>query len=89
MSNVTLKARIVRALAEFEAGRMDHAGLRSAVVENGRALEAIPYALVKGIDDLEYLLTTSQWYDEEGCETSREEALSAVKRWLAQVPEEL
>lgn len=46
MSNATLKMRIADAVTEFEAERIKFAGLRSAVVENGRVLEAMPYQLI-------------------------------------------
>ncbi|KRG73373.1 hypothetical protein ABB30_15350 [Stenotrophomonas ginsengisoli] len=87
MSNTTLKKRIVDAIDQFERGQLSLVALRSAVVDNGQALEAMPYPLIKEIDDIEYKLTLSQWYDEEGCEVSPEEALSALKSWLSRVPD--
>src|SRR5690606_12281319 len=87
MSNTTLKQRIVDAIDQFERAQLSLVALRSAVVDNGQALEAMPYPLIKEIDDIEYKLTLSQWYDEEGCEVSPEEALSALKSWLSRVPD--
>ena len=87
MSNQTLKARIEEAVRRFEAGEIDLVALKSSVLVNGRALEAMPYEMIKEIDSIEYKLTVSQFYEEEGCEVSPELALTALKTWLKDVSE--
>ena len=89
MSNRTLRERIVQALATYRRGDSTLADLRSAVVVNGRSMEAMPYVLVKEIDDMEYLLTVAQWTDEEGCAPDMESVLTKLDSWLNSVPVEV
>jgi len=87
MSNTTLKQRIAQAVADFEAGRINLAGLQNTIAGNGNALEAMPYALIKELGDIEQTLTVAQWYQEEDCEVSPQEALNAIRSWLSRVPD--
>ena len=87
MSNSSLKNRIAEAVEKFEAGTISLPAFRSTLLSNGSALEAMPYSLIKELDHLEYLLTISQFYEEEGCECSPSEAIATVKGWLHRVPE--
>ena len=90
MSNSVLKKRIAEAVREFETDDMGMAALKSAVLDNGSALEGMPYALIKEMDDIEYKLTVSQFYDGEDPERpqiSPQDALNALKVWLSKVPD--
>lgn len=87
MSNRTLKERIADAVRKFEGGEINITSLISALIVNGRALEAMPYGMLKEIDSIEYKLTVSQFHEEVNSEVSPEEALKALKTWLRNVPE--
>ena len=86
MSNRTLRDRIAAALDAYRKGEAPLSALRDAVVQNGRAMEAMPYSLVKQIDDIEYALTAAQWAEEEDCLPQMGEALSELDGWLRAVP---
>jgi len=86
MSNRTLHGRIAQALADYRTGTIGIPALRDAVVQNGRALEAMPYALVQEIDDIEYDLTAGQFAEEENCIPNVGSALERLESWLRAVP---
>ena len=86
MSNRTLHTHIAQALAAYRAGSIGIPALRDAVVQNGRALEAMPYALVKEIDDIEYDLTAAQFAEEEDCIPNIRGAIAKLESWLNAVP---
>jgi len=86
MSNRTLHNRIAQALAAYRAGSIGIPALRDAVVQNGRALEAMPYALVKENDDIEYDLTAAQFSVEEDCLPNVSGTLAKLESWLSAVP---
>ena len=88
MSNRSLRDRIVTALASYRAGRLRIAELREVVVLNGRAMEMMPYELIKEIDDIEYVLTVAQLHDEDGFVPPIDEALLNLDKWLKAVPVE-
>jgi hypothetical protein len=86
MSNRTLHNRIAQALAAYRSGSIGIPALRDAVVHNGRALEAMPFALVKEIDDIEYDLTAAQFAEEEDCIADTRGTIEKLERWLNAVP---
>lgn len=88
MSNARLVERIESSLAEYRAGNIDLETLISAITEQGSALEMMPYALVKEIDEIEYQLTASQFSDEDKSLPSEVEAITRLTQWLSKVPTE-
>lgn len=74
-------------IERFEKKEIGVSEFRNTLLENGNALEAMPYSMVKELDDLEYKLTISQFYEEEGCDISPSEAIVAVKNWVGRIPE--
>ena len=86
MSNRTLHDRIAQALADYRSGTIGIPALRDAVVQNGRALEAMPYPLVKEIDDIEYDLTAAQFAEDEDCVPNMGSAIAKLESWLKALP---
>ncbi len=86
MSNRTLHQRIAQALADYRAGSIGIPALRDAVVQNGRALEAMPYPLVREIASIEYDLTVAQFSEDEDCVPNIGSAISKLESWLNAVP---
>jgi hypothetical protein len=86
MSNLSLKNRISDSVSLFKEGKINLQELKSSIEENGRALEMMPYALIKEIDDIEYQLTISEFYDEEECYMPVEKVLLQIENWLQKVP---
>ncbi|MCU7853428.1 MAG: hypothetical protein KZQ80_14590 [Candidatus Thiodiazotropha sp. (ex Monitilora ramsayi)] len=88
MSNSRLLGRIENALDEYKSGKIDRKTLISSITENGKALEMMPYNLIKEIDEIEYQFTVSQFSDEEECLPSEAEVIARLSRWLSEVPRE-
>lgn len=86
MSNRTLHGRIAQALTDYRIGAIGIPALRDAVVQNGHALEAMPYALVQEIDDIEYDLTAAQFAEEEDCVPNIDSAIAKLESWLNALP---
>ena len=86
MSNESLKNRITLAIDSFNRGNIDIKALKSAIESNGQALEGMPYDMVKEIDDIEQLLTMSQFADEEDCDTEIVKVIPIIEAWLKKVP---
>ncbi len=86
MSNQSIKGRVQKALDDFESNQLSLAALRDCIELNGNALEAMPYNLVKDIEEIEYQLTQCQFADEEGCEFSVKRTISFIENWLSNVP---
>jgi hypothetical protein len=70
----------------FKQGRSSISALKSSIELNGQALENMPYDMIKEIDDIEYLLTMSEFADEEDCEVETEKAMLKIESWLRNVP---
>ncbi len=88
MSNVSLLNRIEDALEKYQRGEINRKALISAVEDNGRALEMMPYTLFKEIDQIEYRLTVAQFADEDDFVPEEQEVISQLRQWLAKVPRE-
>ncbi len=63
MSNSSIKKRIEKSIKDFESGMIDIKALKDSIELNGRALEMMPYNLIKEIDEIKYKLTVSQFAD--------------------------
>ena len=88
MSNRSIKDRIEKSLDDFKTGKINIKTLKDSIEVNGRALEMMPYSMIKEIDEIEYKLTLSQFADEEDCDANIEEVLKSIDLWLKKVPVE-
>ncbi len=86
MSNMSIKDRIEKALFEFENKRLGIEALRDCIELNGQALEAMPYNLIKAIDEIEYQLTQCQLAEDEDCEHDIDSTIIFIKGWLNKIP---
>ncbi len=86
MSNRTVKNRIEKALIDFESNQINIKALKACIKLNGNAFEAMPYELIKEIDEIEYQLTQCLYADEEECGFEIDPALSLIREWLCKVP---
>lgn len=71
---------------DFESNQLSLVALKECIELNGQALEAMPYNLIKDIDEIKYQLTQCQFAEEEGCQYSTESTISFIKDWLNHVP---
>jgi hypothetical protein len=88
MSNRSIKERIEKSVDDFKAEKINIKMLKDSIELNGRALEMMPYSMIKEIDEIEYKLTVSQFADEEDCYPNIEEVLKLIEAWLKKVPVE-
>jgi hypothetical protein len=88
MSNNTLVRRMETALSRYLQKEISRKELISSVEENGRALEMMPYNLIKEIDEIEHQLTVSQWAEEDGFLPEEEQVLVQLRQWLQKIPKE-
>jgi hypothetical protein len=65
MSNRSLHDRIGTVLASDRAGDATLSELKDAVLQNGRAMEAMPDELARNLGELEYLFSVTPFYDED------------------------
>jgi len=87
MSNLSIKTRINDSIQKFEIGELSLQSLSDSIESNGNALEAMPYALIEDIREIEYQLTQCQFADKEDCEYDIKSTLNFIKNWLNKVPE--
>jgi hypothetical protein len=83
---MSIKDRIEKALFEFENNRIGIEALIGCIELNGQALEAMPYNLIKEIDEIEYQLTQCQIADDEDCEYDIDSTIIFIKGWLNKIP---
>ncbi|WP_342113999.1 hypothetical protein [Pseudoduganella sp. OTU4001] len=86
MSNRTLIMRMESALAATRAGQSSAKALAETLRGNGKALEAMPYPLIRAIESLAMDLEIAQWHDDDGFTPPLDEVLQSVEAWLAQLP---
>ena len=86
MSNRSIKNRIEKALFDFEAGKLNLGALKDCIELNGQALEAMPYNMIKDIDEIEYQLTQCYFADEEDTEYDIDTTILFIKNWLSKIP---
>jgi hypothetical protein len=68
MSNECLINRIEVALELVQTEQAPARALAESIRGNGRALEAMPYNLIKELDSMAMDLDIAQWHDEDGFE---------------------
>jgi len=88
MSNRSNKERIEKSVDDFKEEKISIKMLKDSIELNGRALEMMPYSMIKEIDEIQYRLTVSQFADEEDCYANIEEVLKSIDAWLKKVPVE-
>lgn len=86
MSNESLINRIQASLDLVQAGQATAHALADSIRGNGRALEAMPYELIKETESLALDLDIAQWHDEDGFVPELAPILSRVREWLSKVP---
>ncbi|WP_332851922.1 hypothetical protein [Duganella sp. S19_KUP01_CR8] len=89
MSNQTLIARIEASLALLQAHQGDSRALAESIRGNGKALEGMPYPLIKEMEDLAMDLDIAQWHDEDGFAPEIGPILVRVQSWLAKLPRDV
>ncbi len=87
MSNKSLKLRIQNSLASFKGDKESILTLRDSIELNGKAIENLSYDLVGELDDIIHQLMTSQFAEEEHCESGVEEIIPLIHVWLTKVPD--
>jgi hypothetical protein len=86
MSNLTLIMRMESALKTTRAGETSAKALAETIRGNGKALEAMPYPLIREIEFLAMDLETAHWQDEDGFLPPLNEVLHRVETWLSKLP---
>ena len=89
MSNQTLIARIEASLGRLQVHQGDSRALAESIRGNGKALEGIPYHLIKEIEDLAMDLDIAQWHDEDGFSPEIGPILVRVHSWLEKLPRDV
>lgn len=89
MSNRTLVKRMEASLSSYLHKEISRNELISSVEENGRALEMMPYSLIREIDEIEHQLTVSQWAKEDEFLPEEERAIEQLRQWFQKIPKEL
>ncbi|MBX3608340.1 MAG: hypothetical protein KF871_00475 [Hydrogenophaga sp.] len=87
MSNEFLVARIEFAASQCRAQKLAARELAETLRGNGRALEAMPYALIKEMECIALDLDIAAWTDEDGfLLPDLTVVLEKLEAWLKQVP---
>ena len=77
---------VKNALDLYQREKLTRKELISSVEINGQALENMPYALVKQIDEIEYKFMMAQFADENDSEVTEDEAIKFLVSWLEKLP---
>ncbi len=88
MSNNSLITRIEPVLASVRARQSTAQCLARAIRNNGRALELMPYPLIRELEDLAMDLDIAAWHDGEGFLPDLDSILPRVDRWLRQIQQD-
>ena len=89
MSNSSLVSRIEGAALSARSGDTSARSLAETLRGNGRALEGMPYPLIKEMDELIMDLQIACWDDEEGLLPDVGTVLVQLAAWLSKVPREV
>ena len=89
MSNSSLISRIEAAFILVNARRGASQLLAEAMRNNGRALENMPYQLIKDMESLAMDLDAATWHEDEGFLTELPTILSQVDAWLHKLPRDV
>lgn len=86
MSNESLINHIQAKLDLVQAEQASARALADSLRGNGRALEAMPYQLIKEAESMAMDLDIAQWHDEDGFAPELAPILIRVREWLSKVP---
>ncbi|NVD97583.1 hypothetical protein [Massilia sp. BJB1822] len=86
MSNESLISHIQASLDLVQSEQASARILADSIRGNGRALEAMPYNLIKEIENLAMDLDIAQWQDEDGFAPELAPILIRVREWLSKLP---
>ncbi len=86
MSNESIKERISKSIDDFKANKIDLKELRGSIELNGRALEMMPFSMIKELEEIEYKLMIAQFAQEEDCGVNTEEVVKLLESWLKTCP---
>ena len=86
MSNASLVARIESELSRVRTNKLTAKAFSDSLRGNGRALEAMPYQLVKEMESIAMALEIAAWADEDGFLPDLASVLTRLDVWLVQVP---
>lgn len=86
MSNESLINRIEVTLELVQTEQAPARALAESIRGNGRALEGMPYNLIKELESMAMDLDIAQWHDEDGFETALGPVLIRVRDWLSKLP---
>ncbi|NGZ86393.1 hypothetical protein [Duganella aceris] len=89
MSNNSLIARIQASLELLEAHQSSARVLADSIRGNGKALEAMPYVLIKEMEDMAMDLDIVQWQDEDGFLPELGPIFIRVRDWLSKLPRDV
>ncbi|MGP4726343.1 hypothetical protein [Rhizobium sp. NFACC06-2] len=86
MSNASLVQKIEQSLLSLCRREILPSSAASSFLLNGRALEALPYHLVKEMEDIGMDLEIAAWHDKEEFSPHIGPVISRAEEWLAKVP---
>lgn len=89
MSNESLISRIQATLELVQAEQAPACTLAESIRGNGRALEGMPYNLIKELESLALGLDIAQWHDEDGFAPALAPILIQVREWLSKLPNDV
>ena len=86
MSNNSLISRIEAGVASVRSGYSTAKSLAECVRINGRAMEGVPYPLIKEVESLAISLDIAASQDEDGFVADVESILVRVETWVRNLP---
>lgn len=89
MSNESLINHIDLTLELVQTERAPARALAESIRGNGRALEGMPYNLIKELESIAMDLDIAQWHDEDGFAPALAPILIRVREWLSNVPRDV
>ncbi len=89
MSNASVLARLDRALQDLEERRMTAEGFLSVFIGSIQALDAVPYAVITRMRELQYRLEVSRYAEEEECLSNLPDVIQEVRRFIEELRDRL
>jgi hypothetical protein len=86
LSNASLVHRIEQSLLSLRRREILPSSAASTFLLNGRALEALPYYLVKEMEGIGMDLEIAAWHDEEEFSPNIGPIITRAEEWMAKVP---
>lgn len=86
VSNNNLHKQISIALQDVREGKVSPKVASLTLRNNGRALEGMPYTLIKEMESLAMDLEIAEWYENENCFPDLDTVLLKTEEWLKKIP---